>query len=180
MSSPGAQSDAEVDAVARDARAQRRTWVIGGALLVLSALVVLVLLLAFRLGVVAAGGWPVWVYDVKDWLWAIGALVLIIGLGRAGSITGRRPFTTIVVILQVVVASPMTSRWLSTLILDDPQNPHAEEDSWGAVFMPYYLVVFALTLAAVILIARARAVPTPWNWAPMWAFGAAGAFGIAT
>lgn len=62
MSSTGAQPDAESDAGsdadARDARARRRTWVIGGALLVLSALLVVLRMLLFRAGII--GAHPAW------------------------------------------------------------------------------------------------------------------------
>ncbi|WP_313354441.1 hypothetical protein [Microbacterium sp.] len=171
----GATPDAGSDADDRDARARRRTWVIGGALLVVSALVVVPRALLYQAGII--GPSPGWVHYVGDWLWAIGVLILVIGLGRAGSITGRRPFSTVVVILQVIVASPAASLWLSTLVLDDPQNLHAQEDSWSAIFLPYYVTVFVLTFIAALSIGLARAVPEPWCWAPSGALLVAIAFG---
>ncbi|MBN8204492.1 hypothetical protein JF550_00810 [Microbacterium esteraromaticum] len=170
--------DATSDAGDCDVRARQRTWVIGGALLLMSALLVVLRMLLFRAGII--GSMPDWTYYVKDWLWAIGVLILVIGLGRAGSITGRRPISTLVVILQVFVAAPVAATWLSTLVLDDPQNPYAQEDSWSAIFLPYFLVVGVLTLLAATLIGRARAVPSPWSWAPLWAVGATFAFYAAT
>ncbi|UNK71172.1 hypothetical protein [Microbacterium sp. H1-D42] len=167
----------ESDAVARDNRARRRTWVIGGALLVLSALVVLVRVLTYRAGIV--GESPAWAYYIKDWLWGIGALILVIGLGRAGSITGRRPFATILVILQIIVASPAAAWYLSTRLPDLPTSTHAAEDAWTAVFIPYYLAVFALTFTAALAIGLVRAVPAPWCWAPSVAFLVAIVFGSA-
>lgn len=140
-----------------DTRARRRTWVIGGALLVLSGVVSLV-----------ARGPLGWMYSGKDWLWGIGALVLVIGLGRAGSITRRRPFATIVTILQIAVASPAASSYLSTRLPDLPPSTNAAEDAWSALFFPYYVLVFVLTVTAAIAIGIAGAAPKPWSWAPFW------------
>ena len=140
-----------------EARQRRRTWVTGGVLLVLAAISALV----------ARGPLAGMVY-AKDVFWALGALVLVIGIGRAGSITRRRPFPTTVVLLQILVANPLTAWYLSTLPLDDPQNPHAQEESWISVFMPYYGVVFVLTVLSAIIIGAMRALPSPWSWAPSW------------
>jgi len=148
----------EPDAVAtaaRDARARQRTWVPGGALLVLSALVGFVArfdLAEFRF--------------LMDAAWAAGVLLLVIGMGRAGSITGRRPFASIVVILQVLIASPPVPTFLSGLIPRNTGNLYAEEDAGTAIMFPYFAAVGVLTIAAVILIGLARALPRPWNWAP--------------
>ena len=138
-------------------RQRRRTWLIGGALLVLAGIA----------GLVARGP-LVGMHYAKDVLWALGALVLVIGLGRAGSVTRRRPIPTVVVLLQLAVANPLTAWWLSTLPLKDPQNPYHQEDSWISVFLPYYAAVFALTVASVIVIGVMRALPRPWSWAPSW------------
>jgi len=138
-------------------RQRRRTWVIGGVLLVLAAVV----------GFVARGPF-VGMHAATDVFWALGVLVLVIGLGRAGSITRRRPIPTAVVLLQLAVANPLMVWCLSTLPLTDPQNPYQQEDSWISVFLPYYAAVFVLTVAAVIVIGVMRALPRPWSWAPSW------------
>ncbi|VXB55656.1 conserved membrane hypothetical protein [Microbacterium sp. 8M] len=104
----------------------------------------------------------------KDALWALGVLILVIGWGSAGSVTGRRPFATIVVILQLAVANPLAERLVSGLIPKDEGNPYAEEDAWAAVYLPYQAVVVVLTVLAVVLIGVVRTVPSPWNWAPAW------------
>lgn len=174
MTSPRVQTAAQADAETRDARARRRTWVTGGVLLALSALVAL-LVLSARLGLVASG----WIHYSKDVLWGIGALVLVIGFGRAGSITGRRPFATTVTVLQVLVSSPAAAWYLSTQLPDLPPSTHAAEDAWTAVFIPYYLMVFALTFTAALAIGLVRAVPAPWCWAPFLAFLVAIVFGSA-
>lgn len=142
----------------RDAGKQRRrTWVIGGILLVLSAV-----------ATVVARGPLGGIHYAKDVLWALGAIVLIVGIGRAGSITRRRPVATVVTLLQVLVASPLVAWNVSRLVLNDPANPHAEEDSWASVFIPYHGIVIVLTVAAVVMIGFAGAFPRPWSWAPSW------------
>ncbi|MFE6734914.1 hypothetical protein [Microbacterium sp. NPDC057650] len=146
----------------RDARVRRRTWVTGGILLVLAALVGFVA--RFELGRFA---------QVKDLLWAVGVVVLVIGLGRAGSITGRKMLASVVVLLQVLVASPLAWAYVSSLVLKDPASPQAEEDSWKSIFPLYYLVLSSLTVFAALLIGIARSLPSPWNWAPAWVLGAA-------
>ncbi|WP_219085386.1 hypothetical protein [Microbacterium resistens] len=138
-----------------DARSRRRTWVAGGLLLVLSAVVALV-----------ARGPLAGIHLAKDALWALGVLVLVIGLGRAGSLTARRPVATVLVILQVVLASPWAARFVSGFVLDDPANPHAEESSWKSIVFPYQVVLAVLTVVVVLLIGIIRAWPRFWSWAP--------------
>lgn len=150
-----------VDAANRDARSRRRTWVTGGALLLLTALVGFVA----RFDLAQFHYW-------NDVFWAVGVLVLVIGFGRAGSITARRPLATIVTVLQLAVANPLAAGYLSGLVPSDPGNPYAEEDAQNAVMFPYFAVVFVLTVAAVILIGFAKALPRPWSWAPAWALAA--------
>ena len=149
-----------------DAQAQRRrTWVIGGVALVLSAVV----------GLVARGPLGGISY-VKDALWALGAVVLVIGLGRAGSVTGRRTFATAVALLQILLANPLAAALVFGLISKDPANPQAAENAWKSIVFPFQVVVFLLTVLAVIAIGVARAVPSPWNWAPAWVL--VGSWGI--
>lgn len=142
---------------ARDARARQRTWVVGGIMVLLAALVGFVA--RFQLAEF---------HHAKDVLWAAGALVLVIGLGRAGSITGRRPLATSVAAGQVLLASPPVAIYLSGLVPHDPSNPHAEEDAWGSVMFPYFAAVALVTVVAVLLIGFADALPRPWSWAPAW------------
>ena len=157
------------DTADRDARARRRTWVAGGATLLLAALV----------GFVARFQLAQFHY-VKDVLWAAGALVLVIGIGRAGSVTGRRPLGTIVALLQVLLASPPVAIYLSGLVPDDPGNPYAEEDAWGSVMFPYFAVIAVATIVAVLLIGFADALPRPWSWAPAWVLALSALSGVAS
>ncbi|MFT4259842.1 hypothetical protein [Microbacterium sp.] len=139
----------------RAARARRRTWVTGGVLVVLTALV----------GVFARFDLARF-HFLKDVLWALAVTVLVIGLGRAGSITARRPIASIVVLLQVAVASPLLPAFLSGLAPRDTGNLYEEEDAYMALMMPYFFAVFALTVAAVILIGIIGALPHGCSWAP--------------
>ena len=138
-------------------RQRRRTWVVGGILLVLSAVVGFVA--RFELSSFSGA---------REVLWALGVLILVIGLGRAGSITGRRPIATTVVLLQLALASTPMLNLLSSLTPEIPGNPNAEEDAWGALMLPYYAVLFLITVAAVLLIGFVDALPRPWSWAPAW------------
>lgn len=157
------------DTADRDARARRRTWVAGGIMVLLAALV----------GFVARFQLAQFHY-VKDVLWAAGALVLVIGIGRAGSVTGRRPLGTIVALLQVLLASSPVAIYLSGLVPDDPGNPYAEEDAWGSVMFPYFAVIAVATVVAVLLIGFADALPRPWSWAPAWVLALSALSGVAS
>lgn len=141
--------------MAEEARQRRRTWVVGGSLIVLAASVGFVA--RFELAPYHAA---------KDVLWALAVLVLVVGLGRAGSITRRRPFASAVALLQVAVAAPPLPTFLSGLVPDDPGNLYAQEDAYMAVMIPYQALLFTMTLAAVILIGAIAALPRPWSWAP--------------
>lgn len=147
MSNPDAPTQAD--------RARQRTWVTAGVLLVLSALV----------GVVARGP-LVDIHPARDWLFAAGAILFIIGLGRAGSVTERRFAGTAATILLAV--APMTQALWAGFVPGDETDPHAVEDISALVAVAYYGTVFALAVVSVVQIARARVVPSPWRWAPAW------------
>ncbi|MFK4762760.1 hypothetical protein ACI3KS_17670 [Microbacterium sp. ZW T5_45] len=138
-----------------EARQRRRTWVVGGILMALAASVGFAA--RFELAPYHAA---------KDVLWALAVLVLVVGLGRAGSITRRRPFASTIVLLQVAMAAPPLPTFLSGLVPDDPGNLHAQEDAYLAVMIPYQALLFAVTVVAVILIGAVAALPRPWSWAP--------------
>src|SRR5690606_3646194 len=73
----------DVTAAADTTRSRRRTWMTGGALFVASALL--------GLGMVTVSGLP---FSISQLLFHAGAVVFAIGLGRGGSVTGRRPLGT--------------------------------------------------------------------------------------
>jgi len=145
-----------------DAVQRRRTWVLGGALLVASALAQL-----------AAQGRLIMLSSLVDPFFALGALVLTVGIGRAGSVTARRPLGTGAVIGLVVV---MTSQsFVYAALAPDPQRtlPLRNEASPLELFVPVtQSLMLLLAITAVMQIGRIGVVPRPWNWAPLWALAA--------
>lgn len=136
-------------------RARQRTWVAAGVLLVLSALVSLV-----------ARGALVVIHPAGDWLFAAGAILFVVGIGRPGSVTGRRFVGTAATILLAI--APMTQALWAGFVPGGEANPNTVEDISALVAMAYYGTVFALAIVSVVQIARARVVPSPWRWAPAW------------
>jgi hypothetical protein len=126
--------------------------VTGGVLLVLSAAV----------GVAAAHA-P-WGASVKDWLFLAAVVVLVIGIGRAGSVTARRPIGSTATILLAI--APLTqSFWFGLMPVTD--NPHAAEDVSALFGLTYYGALFVLAVIAVVSIVLADALPSGWRWAPL-------------
>jgi hypothetical protein len=143
------------EAVTAAERARRHTWVSAGVLLVLSALA----------GFMARGPLVV-IHPAGDWLFAAGAILFVIGIGRPGSVTGRRFVGTAATILLAV--APMTRSLWAAFVPDGETNPNTVEDISALVAMLYYGTVFALAIVSVIQIARARVIPSPWRWASAW------------
>lgn len=139
----------------RTLRARRLTWVAGGVLLLLS--VIVGLSAREPLEALSPG---------KDWLYAAAGIVLAIGIGRGGSITARRGVGTISTILLVI--APMTQSHWFALLPDNTGDPNAAEDAWGLVATAYFGILLVLAVVSVLEIARARVVPSPWRWAPLW------------
>lgn len=154
----------EVDATAQEARQRRRTWMLGGALFAASALIGLALrsvLLQSQL--------------VPDLLFVAGVVVFAIGLGRAGSVTARRPLgTTALVALAVwlLVASPLQQLLLPMAVTFDDADGRGYFQLINMVGMTIQVVALALAIIAVVQIGRIGVVPKPWAWAPLWALGA--------
>lgn len=139
----------------RTQRAQRRTWVAGGVLLLLSVAVEL-----------AARGPLADLSPGKDWLFAAAVIVLVIGIGRGGSITAGRFVGTFSTTLLVV--APLTQSYWFALLPDSTGDLNAEEDAWVLVATAYFGILVLLALISVIAIVRARVIPAPWHWAPLW------------
>lgn len=139
----------------RDRRARQRTWVAGGVLLLLSVAVG-----------VAARGPLVGISPAKDWLFAGAAILFVVGLGRAGSVTGRRVVGSVAIVLLAV--APMTQSYWFSFIPDSKADPHLAEDVSVHIALTYYGIVATLAVISVVEIARAKVVPSGWRWAPMW------------
>ncbi|WDH78650.1 hypothetical protein PTQ19_14210 [Microbacterium esteraromaticum] len=139
-----------------DLRARRRTWLLGGVLFVAYVLV--------GCSQPAVPGLLTgWVPNV---LFGAGAVVFAIGLGRAGSVTGRQPLGTGAIIALAVwqLLAPM---WGAMLFGPSPEV----DDLLGIMIVDTVVPVVAVMLAAiaVVQIARAGVVPPRWRWAPLWA-----------
>lgn len=141
------------------ARQRRRTWVLGGALLIACALVQL-----------AAQGPLAPLGRAVDGLFAAGALVLVIGPGRAGSVTARRPLGTGAVIALAVVqpAAP----YLASLLLTGTVPPPGAISGYEIFAWAQLTAALMLAIIGATQIGRVGVVPRPWNWAPLWALGA--------
>ena len=140
-------------------RQRRRTWVLGGTLLIASATAVL-----------AAQGRLFVLSPLIDPLFALGALVLAVGIGRAGSVTARRPLGTGAVIGLVVVmmAQPFIfSAFASPSQRELPLQNSASPLELVIPVTQSVMLLFAIT--AVVQIGRIGVVPRPWNWVPLWA-----------
>ncbi|MCK2036755.1 hypothetical protein KZC51_11480 [Microbacterium sp. SSW1-49] len=134
---------------------RRLTWVAGGVLMLLSV----------AAGFAARGTWG-GLSPVKDWLFAAAGILLVVGVGRAGSITSRRLLGSVSTILLVV--APLTQGYWFSLIPADTGDLNAEEDAWVLVAAAYFGVLLVLAIVSVIAIVRAGVIPSPWRWAPVW------------
>jgi len=139
---------------------RRRTWVLGGALLVASALAQL-----------AAQGPLAPLHRAVDVLFVAGALALVIGLGRAGSVTARRPLGTGAVIALAVVLLGLPFALDAVLRDADGYGSGQLIGVAGVLTMVQVVVTLMLAIIAVVQIGRIGVVPRPWNWAPLWALG---------
>lgn len=146
----------EEDAGAHRDRVRRRTWLTGGILLVSAALLYLVSSIAAPMLRSA---------PIGDLCFAVAVFIFAIGLGKAGSVTARRPMGTGALIAFVIW-------WLAypkiMALMFEP-----EAFGWIPLYSTLSItaLVVALVLAviAVVQIARIAVVPAPWNWAPLWA-----------
>lgn len=103
---------------------------------------------------------------LADVLWGGAVLVLAFGLSRGGSVVARKPLG--------LVASALVALWpLTDTFVELFAAPLSLEQvrAWG--FWEYLLMVLPLMvgLIAAMQVVRARTVPTPWNWAPLWVLG---------
>jgi len=150
----------EVDAVQPEARARRRTWLVGGVLLLLCALL--------GLGFSSLNSLLFSVpFNLPLALFGAAVVVFAIGLGRAGSVTARRPLGTGALIALAVwqLVSPL-------IMLPLPEGGGAQEQfvlMLTIVSTATVLITLVLAVIAVVQIARAGVLPNPWNRAPMWA-----------
>lgn len=145
----------EASPVDATTRARRRTWIPGGILFVLASVVPF----SGRIGVD-------WGWSARNWLFFAGVIVFVIGIGRAGSVTARRPISSIAATL--LAPAFIVQPYLYDQLPTGTGNLYVEEDAWMALTIAIYAVIFALALIATIGVARAATLPPPWNWVPLW------------
>jgi hypothetical protein len=151
----------DVDPSGSAARVRRRTWIVGGSLLVSSALIALTLR--------GLSGVHVAPISLPDMLFAAGAVIFAIGFGRAGSVTARRPLATFALVgLAVwILLSPLLLRLTVPVSAEDISESFIMFS--GMMSITIEVVSLVLAIIAATQIARIRAVPRPWNRAPLWA-----------
>lgn len=151
----------DVDPSGSAARVRRRTWIVGGSLLVSSALIALTLR--------GLSGVHVAPISLPDMLFAAGAVIFAIGFGRAGSVTARRPLGTFALVgLAVwILLSPLLLRLTVPVSAEDISESFIMFS--GMMSITIEVVSLVLAIIAATQIARIRAVPRPWNRAPLWA-----------
>ncbi|HYI32858.1 MAG TPA: hypothetical protein VEX88_05290 [Glaciibacter sp.] len=135
-----------------------RAWFVGGALL----------LATVPLGVAthSTGAAIVGANTITTVLFSASLLVFAFGIRGSGSITARRPLGTTALAVLAIWA-------LLGWVLTDVVGASAPYDERSAAMLMFgYVDTFvelAVALVAVVQIARAGVVPSPWNWAPAWA-----------
>ncbi|MFC8681977.1 hypothetical protein ACFT30_10680 [Microbacterium ureisolvens] len=137
---------------------RRATWLAGGIGLVGCGVVGML-----RGSFLGAPGATAALSLLADLLWAAAVLLLAVGLSREGSVVARRPLG--MASAAIVALWPLTHSIVN--LLAGPWAPD-QADAW--LFWTYLSMVLPL-LAGVIAamqVARARVVPRPWNWAPLW------------
>lgn len=137
-------------------RGRRLTWTIGGVGLIGAG--VAGMLQSATPGTPLTGTLALLV----DILWAAAVLVFAIGSSSHDSVTARRPLGTIALILLALWSPAMRVIGL----FQDPTNP-TPIVPWEVTI----LVPLALSVVAVVQIARAGVVPRRWRWMPAIALG---------
>lgn len=117
-------------------------------------------------------------FDISMVVFAAGAVIFAMGLGRAGSVTARRPLGTAATVGLVVwqlLVGPLFGALLflgMLLFAWSPTDVSGSVAAFGAVnvvSVSIEVITLALSVIAVVQIGRIAVVPRPWNWAPLWA-----------
>lgn len=142
-------------------RLRNPTWTIGGIALILCGVVSMLS---------SVRGTPAYAPAllIGDVLWASGVTVFAIGRKRHESVVARRPLgvSMLVVVAVWPLLAPLLFSWISALSATAAPGPPL---TVGVVYASLLaLVPLAAGIIAVVQIARARTVPSPWRWAPAW------------
>ncbi|KRA22119.1 hypothetical protein ASD65_16500 [Microbacterium sp. Root61] len=137
-------------------RSPRTAWLVGGSLLIATALLESALSMLF-----GAGGWTLGVGIAADLLFAAAMVVFAFGLVGGGSVVGRRPLG--VTALLVLGLWPLVMRVMWVLI-----PPIASVSEPLIILSNVSLFVqLAAAIIAVVQIARAGVVPGVARWLPL-------------
>ncbi|WP_286793508.1 hypothetical protein [Microbacterium sp. UBA3394] len=130
-----------------------RSWVIGGSLLIVSAITTMVT------SVTTVTEVQLW-RTISAIAFASATVVFALGIPGGGSVTKRRPLGTIALIATGVLAV------INSLLWNLISGPLVAMQTVGYLQL---LIGLLAVIIAVTAIARAGIVPSPWNWAPTWA-----------
>ncbi|MDL5350590.1 hypothetical protein [Microbacterium sp. zg-YB36] len=140
---------------------RRTTWTIGGL-----GLIVCGLLAIFEYTISRGPGAALFTFP-GELPFAAMVLLFAIGLSREASVVNRKPLGMAALI--VVAVWPIIASMLLPILIQEQTSP----GDGPTVFTYIDLIVrVAAGVIAVIQIARAGIVPSPWRWAPLWAFAA--------
>lgn len=141
---------------------QRRTsWVIGGIGLVLCG-VIAVLGTTVRFSPTS-----VIMSLLEGALWAAAVIVFAVGRTRAESVVARR--TLGMIALFGVAVWPLAAT-ITSAALQSATTVGGE--AWSVFGYVSMVIPVGVGAVACVEIVRARVLPDPWRWAPMWVFGA--------
>lgn len=142
---------------------RRRSWIVGGSLLLASALLS---------AVSGAAGFPVpAVSFVGALAFTAATVVFAFGIPDGGRVIGPSPRGSVA---PGTIALLMFGFWpLATAISwSIPVNYSPAMPLFSVLAYVEIVVPLAAGIIAVVSIARAGTIPAPWNWAPAWALGA--------
>ncbi|WP_193597231.1 hypothetical protein [Microbacterium sp. YJN-G] len=149
-----------IDVDVEGTRVRRTTWLVGGILLVVAA----VLWFGIPLGPQPLSGW------VALTVQAAAFVVFAVGLGCGGSVTARRPLGTaaLVALGLWVIAGPAV-RLLMTALPVGTGPDAAERFAMTHLIVSITIDVIGLALALIasVQILRAGVVASPWRWMPL-------------
>lgn len=117
---------------------------------------------------------------VAEIVWAVGVTVFAVGRTRYESVVARKPLG-LVAMLILAWWQIITRIGLETMTPDEPFATAESIPAFYTVIGYLSLVVpLAAGIIAAIQIARARIVPSPWRWAPLWVLSLSTAAGVVT
>lgn len=141
------------DLTPRDALSRRRTYLVGGSLLISSVLI--------NVALSSVAGW-FFIPWLGPAVFSAALIVFAIGFTRSGSIVPRRPAGVFGLVgLAVWTLGLAVFGVLLYPMLDSP-------DAARAFVLTDGIARFLLAGIAVVEIARAETAPHPWRWAPAW------------